>query len=425
MPFSEVSPEGTQLDAPSDGNAVESTSPLFRSESSQDADEPSLRTGWRPWYTALKRVLPVYIAVHIGFLIITCLSVLFTLKDFAPTTLPLHTLWTVWERKDTEAFWRIAAHGYTDAWRTAYFPFYPLLIRAVAVLTQDIFAAGFIISNIAGLLMLVTLYRLVEKDFSKERADRAILYLSLFPSAFFLAAMYSEALFLCLVIVGFYNLRCGHWWIAGLCGLLAGLTRSVGILFAIPFLYEYLRQHKFHIRAIRFDILAIGLIPMSVIGFAFYCYYQFHDPLAFSHGQAVIWQRYLRFPWHGFKAALNFMMHSDILNFRFLRNLIEASSEVFIFTLIVLGFVGPWRFTRSQWSYGILATVFFLFLISFPVNNEFPLESTTRYMLAVFPAFITLAGIGKHRSVNLYYLLISGAVLFFLLMQFLTGHWIT
>jgi hypothetical protein len=44
-------------------------------------------------------------------------------------------------------------------------------------------------------------------------------------------------------------------------------------------------------------------------------------------------------------------------------------------------------------------------------------------MLAIFPAFIVLAGIGKSRMLNLNYLVISGALLFLLLTQFLlVGH---
>jgi len=45
-------------------------------------------------------------------------------------------------------------------------------------------------------------------------------------------------------------------------------------------------------------------------------------------------------------------------------------------------------------------------------------------MLEVFPAFITLAAIGKNRQFNFYYLAIALTLLSFMLLQFLTGHWI-
>ena len=66
-----------------------------------------------------------------------------------------------------------------------------------------------------------------------------MLYLTLFPSAFFLFAGYTEALFLALAIWCVVVARRGGWWQAGVLGLLASLTRQVGLLLIIPYLYEY------------------------------------------------------------------------------------------------------------------------------------------------------------------------------------------
>ena len=120
------------------------------------------------------------------------------------------------------------------------------------------------------------------------------------------------------------------------------------------------------------------------------------------------------------------ILHSPgLLSFWALRNILEVGADLFILSLIVLSFIGPWKFPRHLWSYSIYAVTFYLFLQLFPVKNAFPLESTARYMLEIFPAFIVLAGVGKSRMLNLNYLVISGALLFFLLTQFLLGHWIT
>ncbi|EFH90420.1 hypothetical protein [Ktedonobacter racemifer] len=60
-----------------------------------------------------------------------------------------------------------------------------------------------------------------------------------------------------------------------------------------------------------------------------------------------------------------------------------------------------------------------------PSSGDFPLQSFPRYLLMDFPAFIILANIGQCRAFHLHYLLISGYLLFLLLTQFVTGHWIT
>ncbi len=427
MDFREV----TQMDNPLVDTPPESNSPATNSKDlySKNAWLQSLNKTWSPWYAALKQTFPIYLAIHIAFLVISFVSFLFS----GPNTpqrraLPFSTLWNSWNCWDTSHFLSIASQGYThQPTNTAWFPLYPLLARIGAIFTRDAFTSGLLISNISGLVMLVVLYRLVEEEFGKEQAERTILYISIFPSAFFFSAMYSESLFLSLIIIGFYNMRRGHWWIAGLCGFLACLTRSTGILFTLPFLYEYLQQRNFNLRAIRLNILAVCLIPAGMVTFAIYCYLQFHNPLLFLQVE-VGWKRYLRFPWHGIKEAVVMLLQNSkvILGFYFLRNMLELISVFFILTILVLSFCGPWRFSRSQWSYGIFAVAAFLFLISFPIDgNPNPLGSTTRYLLAVFPAFIIMAAIGKNRTFNLLYISISGALLFFFLTQFLTGYWIT
>src|SRR5437763_4027888 len=208
-------------------------------------EKKAVRSTWPAWFNAFKQVLPVYILLHLAFLILTYLSALFIIGNFSPRTLRISTLWLAWFRWDSGHFTAIASNGYDAAWRTAFFPLFPLLERGVAFLTHDPFIAGLIISNLAGLAMLVVLYRLVEEDFDGERAYRTVLYLSVFPTAFFFAAAYNESLFLFFALLSFYYMRRGSWWLAGLCGFLASLTRSAGLFLLLPFLYEYLRQHHF------------------------------------------------------------------------------------------------------------------------------------------------------------------------------------
>lgn len=292
------------------------------------------------------------------------------------------------------------------------------------VFTHDPVIAGLIISNASGLVMLAALYRLVEEDFDQERAARTVLYLAVFPTAFFFAAAYSESLFLCLALLSFYQMRRGSWWRAGLFGLFASLTRSVGFLLFLPFCYEYLRRHDFRLKAIRFDVLSGTLILAGVGLFALYCSFRFHDPLAFSHAQPAIWNRYQQFPWVGMSTSIKSIVGAGKLSFQALRNMLDLGPDLFVLTLTLLSFVGPWKLPTSQWAYSIYAISLYIFLQLFPVAGYFPLQSVPRFLLTVFPAFIILAGIGKNKAFNMYYLMISGALLFFLLTQFLTGHWI-
>lgn len=387
---------------------------------------------WHPWYEALKATFPVYLAVHLGILIATVYAAHFKLKDYSLGKIPTSTLWLSWLRWDTGWYLGIAKSSYTRPKQTAFFPLYPMLTRLVMFVIHTPVLAGLVVSNILGLGLLVVLYRLVKDDFGADTAQRTILYLALFPTAFFLAAAYSETTFLFLTMLLFYNIRKGNWWIAGLCGLLASLSRTTGLLLVVPFFFEYLAQHgftfkRFPIRKLRLDILAGVLIPMGTGLFMLYCYHKFNDPLAFSTSEHF-WGRKLQLPWWGIFEAMREMYHSvSLINFVTLHNLLDLVPVLLVLTMIVLMFVGPWRLEKNQWTYAAYAITVYLLVISMPITGDrdllYPLQSQGRYMLAVFPAFIILAKIGKNKFFNINYLVASGSLLFILLSLFLTGHW--
>lgn len=420
LPSERQLPASEQSATEGPASAADIDRQLPTTENEEDSIQKSF---WMPWYTALKKVFPIYLATHLAFFVITCLSVLFVLRDFSWQALPIRTLWDSWDHWDTTIYVTIAKYGYTDAARTAFFPLYPLLERALMYVHNNALIDGLIISNLAGLGIFIVLYRLVSKDFNAEQAERAVLYLALFPTAFYLASGYNESLFIFLVILSFYQLRHGHWWWAGLFGLLASLTRSTGVLLVIPFYYEYLRRGQFQLKALRWDALAGALIPGGAMLFAAWCYVLYHDPLAFLHAEAA-WDRYLAFPGNGIILSIqNIATSRGLLSFQALRNLTDLLPDLLILLFIILSFVGPWRLPRV---YSVYALVLYVFLQSFPKGGTglFPLESVGRYMLEVFPAFIVMAAAGKHKTFHLSYLMVAAALLFFLLTQFLTGHWV-
>ncbi|HEV2656095.1 MAG TPA: hypothetical protein VGT82_14110, partial [Ktedonobacteraceae bacterium] len=138
----------------------------------------SPRVFWQRWGSALKEVLPLYIAIHVAFFVISCLSILFVVRDFQWAAVPLRTLWQAWRRWDSGHYVGIALHGYQQPYHTAFFPLFPILERALSIILTrgDPFIAGLIISDVATLVLLVVLYQLVSEDFDAERAAHAILY---------------------------------------------------------------------------------------------------------------------------------------------------------------------------------------------------------------------------------------------------------
>lgn len=399
------------------------------------------REFWRRWSATLKAVLPVYIAIHLALLAISCLAFMFINKDFSGQIMPVASLWQQWRRWDSEYYIAIATQGYARLQYMAFFPLYPLLMRGVMTAVSDPVLAGLLVTNVAELVMFTVLYRLVEEDFGADRAYHTVLYFAIFPSAFFLSAVYTEALFLCFSTLSFYQIRRGRWLLAGIFAACAGLTRPDGMYLVIPFCYEYLSRiwlrRGLSLRAVlikgqifallkglRFDILSALCFLGGLALFMAYGLVQFHDPLAFMHAHSY-WSRIYVIPGWGLWRSLWSILHHGFLSFTTMRNVLDLGTALFILSLIVLSFIGPWRLPARLWSYSLYALVLFIYFQLVPVAGNIPLESLMRFLLEIFPAFIFLSALRKYRTIHLGYCLVAGALLFFMLTQFLTGHWIT
>ena len=149
-------------------------------------------------------------------------------------------LWWMWSNFDSGFYVDIAQHGYWGAntlhgqsnW--AFFPLYPILIRIVAFPfawhSNAYLFAGLLVTNVAAIIAIFYFYRLTERELNKQLASRAVMYLAFFPMSFFLSTVYPEALFLALSLACVYYARERIWWLAGLLGGLASLTRPQGLL---------------------------------------------------------------------------------------------------------------------------------------------------------------------------------------------------
>ena len=216
-------------------------------------------------------------------------------------------LLTSWNHWDAVHYTQIAQSGYQNIFDTAFFPLFPLLIKGGALLigNHGYIAIGMILSNLALLGALFVLYQIATDMLGEQVGRRAILYLCIFPTAFFFFAPYNESLFLLLTSSAFLALRRQKWWLAGALGLFAALTRSAGLLLVFPYLYELWvarknmaddEQSAFHkIWQSLPKLLPVALIPLGTIIYAFYCWRVFHDPLAFSTVQSH-WDRQLTVP---------------------------------------------------------------------------------------------------------------------------------
>lgn len=147
------------------------------------------------------------------------------------------------------AWYRDIAHsGYDGVPKVGlrFFPLFPLVARAVAWLPGV--TASFAVVLVANVFALAAGFLLYELIMREGRgialARRSVWILFLAPSAFVLVMGYAEAVLLVAALVVLIALRSRAWWIAGAAGVVAGLTRPVGLLLVVPALFEAYRAWR-------------------------------------------------------------------------------------------------------------------------------------------------------------------------------------
>ncbi len=294
-------------------------------------------------------------------------------------------LWWPWVRWDTTWYIKIAAQGYvlSDS-STAFFPLYPFLIKLSApLLGHNLAAASVIIASLAALAGFILLYKLVLDEQGEQVARRAILYLGVFPTSFFLFAGYTEALFLALVLGAYLCVRKRKWELGCVLGALVALARPEGMLFILPLAVEFLLQYR---RKEVSLVRGLNLLTVSAgaVAYPLMLAVQFGNVFAWLQAESA-WHR-TTLPWDTLSIALNQALSAqDIITT--IRSLPDP-----ILALLFIAFT-VWSFLRLSLTLAIyMTTIVVLPLFSMTTYLPFlPLASMSRYVLVAFPAFILLA----------------------------------
>lgn len=300
--------------------------------------------------------------------------------------------WLIW---DTGHYLDIASNGYDTFERHAFFPLYPLLLRATDVLPGGQRVAGPIVTMLIALAALVVVQRLAEHEFDRPVAVRTVFYLVAFPTALFLYAPYNEGLFVLFAALALYAARRDLWVVAGLSAALAGTVRTFGVLLIIPLAYEYLRVH----RKPRWSALWLGLVPVGLAAYAWYCKVTTGDWLAFAHAQDH-WHRGYTWPLLPQLHAVQLLDDNPLLSSRSLLYMQQLALFALAAVTLVLMIVGPWRLRADQRYLTVYAAVLLLPLLVTEVGPDDPLGSLPRFLLELIPMFLILARIGARDLID-------------------------
>jgi hypothetical protein len=368
--------------------------------------------GERSWWPALRYCGVVYLVVRIGLWALAACAWGLTNEPGSITpdrttqilTNGWHNAFTGWNKWDSLWFLQIAQHGYSQRNASAaFFPGYPLLIRAVGYLCfGHLLVAAYIVSNAALVAALVVLYQLTCREYGAETARRAVLYLAIFPTAFFFFAAYSEALFLLCAVASLSLARSGRWIWAGVAGAAATLTRSFGVVLVIALAAEALQQALEQRRtgsagrrlpaalAVR---LGASLLPLAGVGsYLLYWQLRFHDWYSPIRLENTNWDRSFSPAWLTLWRGLDLAWR-----WAFVR---DTGWLAFDFLLVALGLVlGIWVAARARLVYAVFTWGSIIFFLSEAWPGR-PLTSDPRYLLSLFPLVWPLARWGRRAGVH-------------------------
>ena len=291
----------------------------------------------------------------------------------------------IWHRWDAVHYRKLAEVGYSGAGEMrplmVFYPLFPWMIRFLTYLTDNYVLSTFLISTVASVVAAVVFYNLVSLDYSRKTAMRAVWFLFIFPTSYFLHIGYTESLFLALALGCIYAARTGNWMLVGIIGALACLTRANGLVLipavAVEIAHQYWLTRRLDIRW-----LWVAMVPL---GFGVYLAINASaagDAFAFMPIRQEAFYISSAPPWVGVQAAIGQMGRSP-------SQAEMLGMQEFIF--IALGFVCAvisWFKLRPIYSVWITFTWLLVVSVTF-------IASVPRYTLTMFPIFILFAILAK------------------------------
>jgi Gpi18-like mannosyltransferase len=375
---------------------------------------------------ALRRALIVFLTMRLGLSLLAAIILwlhpiprtpderLRPYLGIAPITGGMaELLLGAWQRFDTLHYLKIATRGYSpDDGDNVFPPLYPLSIRVLGkAIGNNYLIAALSISNLAYLGTLILLYKLTEQELDEKTARRSMWYISIFPTAFFLLAVYTEAPFLLFTIAALYCARKGKWTLAGIMALLASLTRLQGCILCFPLAYEYLEQRDFRLRNLTWNALSVFLAPAGLVSFVLFRHFKGYPPLGETY--EVYWASTATFPWESLARAIRTFLAGQSAP----ADILDLISVCFFTFLAVIA----WR--RLPRIYAIYMATTILFLLS-RTSAVHPLLGMSRFVLSLFPAFTLLAVAGQNSLINRLIVYPSVILLIYLTGQFVMWGWV-
>lgn len=369
---------------------------------------------WSAWRPSFRVALVAYLVYRVITELVALWAAHGTQLPHAVRSNP-SALLLPWDHFDSNWFNYIAQNGYgPPAGGFQYETFAPLLPAlmkgASLALHVSTLTAGLLVTNVSMVLALTALHRLVAEEFGGTVATTTVVLMLMWPTSFFLGAVYTESPAILLVACAWLAARRQRWLLVGILLALLALTKFWLLVTAGAFLYlRWERRGSW--RSLLVDAVKIvGPLAVALVGWALYMQHVYGDPLAFEHGQASF-GRSLAPPWQMVRHELGILVHLD-----FLDTPRASLSEPFdVVATVVCGAMAVWWWLRGRRrAYAVWLGLAFLVFAC-----ETALISEAREVLILFPFFVGIAlVVGRRPWLERLYAAVSLPCAVFLLTRF-------
>ena len=427
---------------------------------------------WRTRWEAIRFPVLAFVGIAAVLYVVVFLS-----NELLPRNpnYPIHdplvfrgaTLLEGWVRYDGGWYRTIATLGYSyhpgAQSSVAFFPAYPLSMRALGWVVGDPLTAGILLTFACGLGFSILFYRWCLRTLTPPAAKLALLMVLLFPYAWYLyGAVYADALFLVCTMAAFVLLEKDRPVLAGIVAAVATAARPVGAGVVLGLLAVLLDRRGVivipyfdRVRAVgwrgarrdraapadqqpkRLRIAPRALRPkdagilLSGLGFAGWCTYlwvAWGSPTIFADIEGVPGWDQPQGPATWFKTV--WFTHLGNLPEAITGRFLNADPLIYTLDITFQGLLSigalcliPLVIRRIGWSYA----VYVFGVVALPLLGTKDWQGTGRYMLAAWPVFAALAVWmveGDRRRLRTAILVVSGLALVFLTSGYARGYYL-
>jgi hypothetical protein len=309
-----------------------------------------------------------------------------------------HRVLTVY---DASWYQRIAIYGYGRHLRLvlphvagaryspwAFYPGYPLLIRALHDVTQIRYdTAAFLLALVLAGLAVRAVYALGEAYGGASVARGSVVLFAGWPGSAAMNLPYSEGLFIAAAAASLAALLRKRWLLAGVLGAVATLTRAIGLALVVAAVVVAVREWRVnHDRA---AVVAPLLTAAGVGSFYAYGWWRTGDPFVWRHAEDLWHQRL------DFGAAVFHHLTHDFAH-RGPRTVATLLLVVGLLMVILMAVAGVALRSRAGLALTAYAVTSGFMILAYGAVGPRP-----RMVLALIPGFVWLARWMPARLVDL------------------------